>query len=94
MQPATRQRSEQLALLVIATAQLMLVLDDLIVNIALQTIQEDLRVSPLQATQEPPACSRAVELVLMNIDLRVAGSIVVPARRLDEAVRPGHLASS
>ncbi|WP_402469423.1 MFS transporter [Isoptericola aurantiacus] len=43
-QSATTQRGAQVALLVIATAQLMLVLDDSIVNIALPSIQAELDV--------------------------------------------------
>jgi MFS family permease len=42
---AASQRALQLSLLVIATAQLMLVLDDTIANIALPSIQRDLGVS-------------------------------------------------
>src|SRR5271156_1029605 len=42
--PAAARRGLGLALLIIATAQLMLVLDDTIVNIALPTIQRSLHV--------------------------------------------------
>lgn len=44
--PTQTDRRSALALLVIATAQLMLVLDDSIANIALPTIQNELRISP------------------------------------------------
>ena len=40
--PATARRGLGLALLIIATAQLMLVLDDTIVNVALPTMQRSL----------------------------------------------------
>ena len=41
------QRRALIPLLVIATAQLMLVLDDSIVNIALPSIQQELAVDPV-----------------------------------------------